>query len=165
LPSNIYGTDGPWESYSTPSRDARLKAAFRELHGFVADTVFAHEAGEPRIDYGGDTAQLIAEYQRVWDEIGTSDCAIAYESSDGTPVELSLDDIMDRLFALSFDPYHCPEVRWGAPIESAELSSCPGHADFALGSKMWWYEAEQRLRNRIDRDYDANTTLCCVPGY
>ena len=31
LPPNIYGTDGDWETYSTPSRDARLKTAFKEL--------------------------------------------------------------------------------------------------------------------------------------
>ena len=31
LPVNIYGTEGDWEDYSTPSRDARLKTAFKEL--------------------------------------------------------------------------------------------------------------------------------------
>ncbi len=31
LPENIYGTEGDWETYSTPSRDARLKTAFKEL--------------------------------------------------------------------------------------------------------------------------------------
>jgi hypothetical protein len=31
LPWNIYGTDGVWEEFSTPSRDARLKVAFREF--------------------------------------------------------------------------------------------------------------------------------------
>ena len=32
LPENIYGTTGEWELYASPSRDARLKAAFRELY-------------------------------------------------------------------------------------------------------------------------------------
>src|SRR6201989_1217626 len=27
LPANIYGTEGDWETHSTPSRDARLKTA------------------------------------------------------------------------------------------------------------------------------------------
>ena len=36
LPNNIYGTDGDWETYSTPSRDARLKTAFKELRDEVA---------------------------------------------------------------------------------------------------------------------------------
>ena len=30
LPPNIYGTEGDWETYSTPSRDARLKTAFKD---------------------------------------------------------------------------------------------------------------------------------------
>ena len=36
LPNNIYGTDGDWETYSTPSHDARLKTAFKELRDEVA---------------------------------------------------------------------------------------------------------------------------------
>ncbi|MEZ5909105.1 MAG: hypothetical protein R3D31_09940 [Hyphomicrobiaceae bacterium] len=36
LPNNIYGTEGDWEIYSTPSRDARLKTAFKELRDEVA---------------------------------------------------------------------------------------------------------------------------------
>jgi hypothetical protein len=31
LPPNIYGTEGDWETFSTPSRDARLKTAFKAL--------------------------------------------------------------------------------------------------------------------------------------
>ena len=31
LPRNIYGTDGEWEEYSSPSRDARLKVGFSAL--------------------------------------------------------------------------------------------------------------------------------------
>ena len=35
LPANIYGTQGDWEIYSTPSRDARLKTSFKELRDNV----------------------------------------------------------------------------------------------------------------------------------
>ncbi len=31
LPMNIYGAEGEWENYATPSRDARLKVAFADL--------------------------------------------------------------------------------------------------------------------------------------
>ena len=54
---------------------------------------------------------------------------------------LTIDTVLDRLFALSFDPYHCPELRWGAAAGSPELSSCPDNAE-----KLGWYRAEQRLR-------------------
>ena len=35
LPQNIYGTEGEWEEFSTPSRDARLKTSFKELRDQV----------------------------------------------------------------------------------------------------------------------------------
>ena len=54
-----------------------------------------------------------------------------------------------RLFALSFDPHHCAERRWGAH-EAEELATCADGAD-----KRAWYEAEQRLRNQPDRTYDV----------
>ncbi len=57
---------------------------------------------------------------------------------------------MERLFLLSFDPYHCPELRWG----DVDTASCPDGS-----SKRWWYEQEQRLRNVIDTDHRVNTTL------
>jgi hypothetical protein len=52
------------------------------------------------------------------------------------------------LFRLSFDPYHCVERRWGAV--GAELATCRDS-----GLKRRWYDAEQNLRNQIDRSYEA----------
>src|SRR5262249_20243876 len=67
----------------------------------------------------------------------------------GKNVTLHFDEVMQRLFKLSFDPYNCIERRWGATSDD-ELASC---AD--TSSKRRWYEAEQRLRNQVDRTYDA----------
>ena len=63
-------------------------------------------------------------------------------------VSLAYEEARLRLFRMSFDPYHCVERRWGAA--GAEASSCRDGA-----AKRAWYEAEQRLRNQIDRTYDA----------
>ena len=52
-------------------------------------------------------------------------------------------------YALSFDPHHCAERRWGAHGPE-ELATCAEPAD-----KRAWYEAEQRLRNQPDRTYDV----------
>ena len=41
------------------------------------------------------------------------------------PVSLSLTDIETRLFDLSFDPNHPPELRWGAPEGSIERTDMP----------------------------------------
>ncbi|MCE9579609.1 MAG: hypothetical protein K8W52_41195 [Deltaproteobacteria bacterium] len=141
LPENIYGTDGDWELYSTPSRDARLKAAVRE----TANALAALPDREAHVD------ALAAAWR---EEVARPACRFAYYDSRGLPVAFTIETVIDRLFELSFDPYHCPELRWGAPAGSAELASCPDDAD-----KRAWYAREQRLRNQIDRDYGAPTPL------
>src|SRR5262249_49959988 len=145
LPNNIYGTDGDWETYSTPSRDARLKTAFKELRDEVARFLSLAAAGNGRLAYAGEN--LRADIRRAYEQ-APSACAIAYTRSDGSQKQLSFADVQRRLFALSFDPHHCAERRWG--VQDAEEAAT--RADGA--DKRAWYEAEQRLRNQPDRTYD-----------
>ena len=145
LPRNIYGTDGVWELYSTPSRDARLKTAFKEMYDQTREFIQMKEIDAPRLRYSG--ADLPRDLLRAFDEENAA-CPIVYRKTDGGKVRLTIDDVIHRLFKLSFDPYHCVERRWGA-MDHAELASCPDGA-----KKTRWYEAEQGLRNQIDRTYD-----------
>lgn len=147
LPRNIYGTSGDWETYSTPSRDARLKTAFKELRDKAERFVTMYENGDTRhLVYNGTdiVGDMLAAYDR-----GTATCSVSYKRSNGAPVTLSYEQARQRLFKMSFDPYQCIELRWGAS-DPEELSSC---RDGAL--KRAWYQAEQNLRNQIDRTYDA----------
>ncbi len=146
LPNNIYGTDGDWETYSTPSRDARLKTAFKELRDEVARFLTLAAAGSDRLAYAGD--DIRGDIRQVY-AAETSACTIAYTRSDGSEKQLSFAEVERRLFALSFDPHHCVERRWGAH-DAEELATCTDAAD-----KRAWYEAEQRLRNQPDRTYDV----------
>lgn len=146
LPDNIYGTSGDWETYSTPSRDARLKASFAELRDQVVRFVEMAEAGDSKLDYGG--ADLARDLKSVYAEEAAK-CSVAYTASDGSERKLSFDEARLRVFDFSFDPYHCPELRWGAR-SAEELASCP---DGEL--KHAWYDAQQRLRNQTERTYDA----------
>lgn len=145
LPPNIYGTDGDWETYSTPSRDARLKTAFKELRDAVARFMALGRARDPRLTYRGH--DLAADMLAVYDRAARA-CSITYVRSDGAPVRLGYEEARRRLFAMSFDPYQCVERRWGAG--GAELASCPDGA-----VKQRWYRAEQGLRNQLDRTYEA----------
>lgn len=146
LPANIYGTEGEWEDFSTPSRDARLKTSFKELRDQVQRFVEWHAAGDRRVQYAG--FDLLAELLAAYDQEATA-CTIVYQRSNGTPMQLGYEDVRRRMFLLSFDPYHCIERRWGAS-DPAELGSCRDD-----GYKAEWYAAEQNLRNQIDRTYDA----------
>jgi hypothetical protein len=145
MPYNIYGTYGSWEDYSTPSRDARLKVSFIELRREMQRLVERVAAGEKDVRYeGADLGRdLWAAFEQEKDA-----CTIAYRRSDDMRVRLNLGHVMDRLWMLSFDPYHCPERRWGAA--GAELETC---TDDEL--KTRWYKAQQFLRNQAERTYDV----------
>jgi hypothetical protein len=146
LPENIYGSDDKeWEDYSTPSRDARIKAAFAQFYKDLAEMIDLWVRRDPRIVYDG---VFLQKDLREAYAAESSACTITYLSTAKKPVPLTFDDMMHRLFKLSFDPYHCVELRWGA--EDAERESCPDGAP-----KLRWYAAEQRLRNQPDRTYDA----------
>ncbi len=147
LPRNIYGTSGDWETYSSPSRDARLKTAFKELRDKAQRFVQMYQQGDTKhLQYAGNDLvdDMLAAYDR---EAAT--CSVSYTRTHGAPVTLSYEDARKRLFLISFDPYQCIERRWGA-TDPEELSTCPDG-----DVKRAWYAAEQNLRNQIDRTYDA----------
>lgn len=147
LPRNIYGTNGDWETYSTPSRDARLKTAFNELRNSAQRFVEMYKKGDTThlLFSGSDLVDdLIAVYDRE-----AAKCSLSYTRTNRAPATLSYEDARKRLFLISFDPYQCVERRWGA-TDPQELSSCSDDA-----TKRDWYVAEQNLRNQIDRTYDA----------
>lgn len=145
LPPNIFGTYGEWEEYSTPSRDARLKVSFielkREMQRLVADIA----AGATDVVYKGDdlAGDLVAAYEEE-----NKACTFTYWRSDTTRMRLNLGHGMERLWDISFDPYHCPERRWGA--RGAELETCTDDA-----VKTQWYNAQRFLRYQAERTYDV----------
>jgi len=146
MPPNIYGTFGEWEMFSTPSRDARLKTSFKELRDAVQRFVSLHRAGDKKVEYNG--ANLILDLYNAYEEEAAK-CTVRYRRTDNSLVTLGYDDVVARLFKLGFDPYHCIERRWGA-TKADELSTCQDGE-----TKRAWYDAQQRLRNQIDRDYTA----------
>ena len=146
LPPNIYGTEGEWEEFSSPSRDARLKTSFKELRDQVQRFVEWHAAGDKRVHYQG--MDLLADLIAAYDQEAAV-CSITYLRSNGTPMPLGYEEVRRRMFWLSFDPYHCIERRWGATLP-AEVMTCRDDA-----TKAEWYAAEQALRNQIERTYDV----------
>ena len=145
LPHNIFGTYGEWEEYSTPSRDARLKVSFIELRRDMQRLVEDVEAGAPGVHYDGEDlpGELMAAYNKE-----KNACTFTYWRSDRTRVRLNFAHAMERLFDISFDPYHCPERRWGA--RGVELEACTDG-----DVKIRWYNAQRFLRYQAERTYDV----------
>ncbi len=146
LPANIYGTSGEWEEYSSPSRDARLKTSFKELRDTAENLVNLFNQRDPRVIYNGASIKqdMLNSYVNV-----VNHCQIQYTKSNGQVQKLTLEQVRQRLFQLSFDPYHCVELRWGATTAD-EVGSCQDDSN-----KREWYAHEQWLRNQIERKYDA----------
>ncbi|MFS4457804.1 hypothetical protein [Bdellovibrio sp. HCB2-146] len=146
LPYNIYGTTGEWEDYASPSRDARLKVSYMDVLAAAKDFIHRNKVGDPTIVYRG--SNLAADLLKVYDRESRA-CQFAYRNSSGSPVTLNLEDARVRVFAMSFDPYHCPELRWGASTPQ-ELASCRDDAN-----KREWYSRERWLRYQWERTYEA----------
>jgi len=161
LPGNIYASnDAEWEAYASPGRDASLRRKFVQLTLDLANFILRSQArGE---DFRA-IWNLKGQLQQAYNEKAAG-CRISYSNSLGQQVSFGFPEAVQRLFAMSFDPYQCIERRWGA-TSVAELASCKDNA-----TKTRWYQAEQNLRNQVERDYVARArfTLAdlesAVPG-
>jgi hypothetical protein len=148
IPANIYSSeDGEWEAYATPARDARLRAAFVAFRRELGKLIGQWLNRDPRVVYDGLDLKrdLLAAYDRE-----SQACTITILSSDKRPIPLSFDDISHRLFAMSFDPYNCVELRWGGDGPNGFSSGCPDQA-----GKRRYYALEEQARRVIDPDSGA----------
>ena len=143
---SIFQTSGAWEDFSTPARDFRLLIAIDVVRGFP-DRV-ARQPQRYAMPKGKDIAQVEAEMQNVLaSELATR--KFAYTRSDGSSWTLSLKDVIDRAAALemAYNPNDCVELRWGAPPDSEEASTCERHAPAEQRAKMLKYRTWFRERH------------------
>ncbi len=133
----LFLTTGPWEDYSTPSRDMRLLISIDAVVSFP-DRVAAHpdrfgireadrEEAEQQV-----RAVLRAELEKR---------AFEYRRSDGSVWKLSLADLVARMEAMeiAYNPNDCIEIRWGAPEGSEERGTCKRRASDAQRARMETY--------------------------
>jgi hypothetical protein len=137
---SIFETTGAWEDFSTPARDFRLLIAIDVVRGFP-DRV-ARRPERYAIPFGKNIADVKAQLQNVL----ASELAarkFAYTRSDGSQWTLTLKDVVDRMAELemAYNPNDCVELRWGAPANSDEASTCKRHAPEAQRAKMAKYRA------------------------
>ncbi len=148
--AKIFETTGDWEDYSTPSRDLRLLIAIdvaRALPGRVARRPerYAMPAGKTPEQVRADLESRLARELH--------DRKFQYPRSDGSPWELTLDDIVGRAAALevAYNPNDCVEQRWGAPAGSDEASPCRAHAPPSQTTRMESYRSWFHERRRPPR--------------
>ena len=108
-----------WEIYSTPSRDARLKTAFKELRD-QAEPLRRRCTG-PATPSSSITAMIWSATCCASMTARRRAAQIAYTRSDGSTVRFGYEEARRRLFRMSFDPYQCVEHRWGADTTGANF--------------------------------------------
>ena len=100
------------------------------------------------IPQGRSIADVKAELQGVLlSELSSR--KFSYLRSDGSQWTLSLKDVVDRAtdLEMAYNPNDCVELRWGAPQESDEASTCKQRAPSAQRAKMAEYRTWFRQRH------------------
>ena len=143
---SIFETTGAWEDYSTPARDLRLLIAIDVVRGFPDR--FARRSNRYAIPPGKSVADMKNELQSVLNSELASR-KVTYTRSDGSPWTLSVKDVVDRAtdFEMAYNPNDCAELRWAAPENSEEASTCKRHAPQAQRAKMSGYRGWFRERH------------------
>ena len=133
--ASIFETSGPWEDYSTPARDFRLLIAIDVVRGYPDRVV--RRATHYAMPNGKRVEDVRSELQAVLaSELASR--KITYTRSDGSPWTLSLKEVLDRAvdYEMAYNPNDCAELRWAAPENSQEASTCRRHAPQAQRAKM-----------------------------
>ena len=146
----IFETTGPWEDFSTPSRDLRLLIAIDVVRGFPDRVSRRPER------YAMPKDRSIAGVKSELQSVLASELAarrFSYPRSDGSQWTLALKDAVDRAVDLemAYNPNDCVELRWGAPETGEEASTCKRHAPSVQRAKMAKYRVWFHERRRPPR--------------
>lgn len=133
----IFQTIGPWEDYSTPSRDMRLIIAINVLNG-LPEKIVRHP--ELFVLNGGSPEQAKAEIEQ-YAARRIHERSIRYTRTDGSSWELSVAEVLARkpAYEMTYNPNDCAEMRWGAKPGTEEYSTCRRHAPAEQHEKMEQY--------------------------
>ncbi|CEG09028.1 hypothetical protein BN961_02449 [Afipia felis] len=148
--ASIFETSGAWEDFATPSRDLRMLIAIDVARGFPD-----HVARRPEryaMPKDKTVAQVKAELQSALaTELASR--KFTYTRSDGSPWTLTVKEVVDRApeLEMAYNLNDCVELRWGAPANSEEASTCKKHAPEAQRAKMmkyrpWFHERRRPAR-------------------
>jgi hypothetical protein len=142
----IFLANGPWEDFSTPSRDLRLLISIDTVVGFTGRVRRAPQRF-------GLASEGLERKLADLDALLQSELArrtFSYTRSDGSQPRLTLDDVVKRAAPreMASAPTECPEFRWGAAPDSGEYATCRRHAPPEQSAKMASYRHWFATRKR-----------------
>ncbi len=125
-PAGVFQTGGLWEDFSTPNRDLRLLIAMDAVSDFPDKIVRSPDDFKlPLLQSPGHVKKNLEELL----DRKLSELSITYIRSNGTEQMLTLREILKRrdAFEMAYNPNDGIEIRWGAPENSEERSTCRRH--------------------------------------
>ncbi len=151
LPPNIFQAKGDWEEYSTPGGDMRIRSGFIGLRKLVSESLAAvSQKNSSKYIYKGSANDLAREILASWNQfVASPRCIHSPSDSTGNAMPMNLEMAMKTVFDWSFDPYHCPELRWG----QLTRATCP-----ADGVKRSLFDKQAKLRWNTKKPDGAEST-------
>jgi len=121
--SGVFQAGGLWEDFSTPNRDLRLLIAMDAVLDFPNKIVRSPD------DFKLPILQSPEHVKTNLEEIlakKLNELSITYTRSNGSQQRLTLAEILKRrdAFEMAYNPNDGAEIRWGAPENSDERSTC-----------------------------------------
>ncbi|MGB8489916.1 MAG: hypothetical protein WCE64_02560 [Bacteroidales bacterium] len=125
--AGIFQVGGLWENFSTPNRDLRLLIAVDAVLGFPDQVVRSPDDFD--VSGPGSAEQVKERLQSILDN-KVAELTISYTRSNGSLQTLTVAEILKRreAFEMAYNPNDGIEIRWGAPENSDERSTCLRHA-------------------------------------
>jgi hypothetical protein len=140
--TGVFQTGGVWEDFSTPNRDLRLLIAMDAVIDFPEKVMRSPE------DYKMPKLKSAEAVKSKLDELLKSklnELSITYTRSNGSAQKLTLAELLKRreAFEIAYNPNDGAEIRWGAPVGSAERSTCrrqvpPAQAKVMSETRKWF---------------------------
>ena len=140
--AGVFQTGGQWEDFSTPNRDLRLLIAIDAVLDFPDRIIRTPD------DFKMSVLQSPETVKKNLEALLTkklSELKITYTRSNGVEQILSLSEILKRkeAFEMGYNPNDGIEIRWGAPDNSEERSSCkrhvaPGQLESMRSVRIWF---------------------------
>lgn len=133
--SGVFQAGGQWEDFSTPNRDLRMLIAMDAILDFPDKVLRSPDEFKMSKLQSPDHVKknLEALLSKKLSEL-----SITYTRTNGAEKKLTLAEILKRkdAFEMAYNPNDGVEIRWGAPENSEERSSCKRRVPAAQLEKM-----------------------------
>lgn len=134
-PAGVFQAGGQWEDFSTPNRDLRLLIAMDAVLDFPNKIVRSPD------DFKIPMLQSPEHVKKNLEALlnkKLSELSITYTRTNGEEQKLTLQEILKRkeAFEMAYNPNDGIEIRWGAPENSEERSTCHRHVPANQMEKM-----------------------------